>query len=1015
MNFTEEQMLAITSSGKNIIVSAGAGSGKTAVLTERVKQKLLQGIPVNQLLILTFTNMAAKEMKERIRKAILKTPSLKEEADRIEGAYITTFDSFALSIVKKYHTNLNITDKIEITDDGIINLKKKELLDEIMEENYLSIKPDFSSLVHDFCLKDDEELKSSILKCYQKIELKVEKEEYLAHYKESLFQEEYLNQVIEEYTSLLKEKQLLLRRQLLELEEYFEGDFVAKLEDNFLPFLQANSYEEFLKGLAYKSITVPRNSDELGKTKKQALFQTAKEIKDLCIYSSREEMKEEILSTKTNVEAILRILIELDKRLSKYKKENDIYNFTDIAHLAIQVVKENKEIQEELRNSFQEILIDEYQDTSDTQEAFISLIERNNVYMVGDVKQSIYRFRNANPYIFKDKYDTYQDGKKGMKIDLLKNFRSRKEVLDNINDIFNLIMDDEIGGAKYQESHQMVYGNTSYNEEGDNHIDNHLDIITYKKENLGRVSEQEQEAYLIGMDIKKKVEEHYQVYDRDLKKLRNITYQDFVILLDKSKYFDLYKKMFEYLQIPLSIEKEESLKKEDDLLILKNLIQFLICIKEKNFEQEFKYSYLSLSRSFLFPTCDEEIFEVFQNQSFQETPLYQLGEELSKEMDTCPLSTYLLKVLDAFSYEEKLITVGNMKKYRIREEYFYQLCKDYERKGHTIYDFNDYLNQIFDSDNDLKFNMNKESNNSVKIMTIHKSKGLEFPICYFASFPSKFNLSDLNDKILYDNQYGVILPKVDEYYKDTIIKTLLKRKTKKEEISEKIRLLYVALTRAKEKMILVIPEIEEEVVPLTKEVKYSYYSFLTIIKSIYSSLLIYKKETNLIATKEYLTNNKEVFLEQEDALPLQVEEIKVEEEILEESHFSKSTLHLPTKEEKEVMDFGSKVHEILEMIDFNHYDLSKYPISNRIKEKIDAFIHSDFMKDKLSCNMLKEYEFIYEEENQSSHGIIDLLIEKEEEMIIVDYKLKNILEEEYDKQLNGYRRVIEEKTKQKTS
>ena len=193
MAWTPEQQQAIDLEGKNIIVSAGAGSGKTAVLTARTLRKLQSGIHVNELLILTFTNAAAAEMKERIRKAINKTPGLEEEANLIDGAYITTFDSFSLSIVKKYHTKLNVTSNIKITDEVVIDIEKNRILDEIMEKNYLSPKEDFTKLIQNFCLKDDKELKEYILNTYKKIELKYDKEKYLENYFNEEFTDEKLN------------------------------------------------------------------------------------------------------------------------------------------------------------------------------------------------------------------------------------------------------------------------------------------------------------------------------------------------------------------------------------------------------------------------------------------------------------------------------------------------------------------------------------------------------------------------------------------------------------------------------------------------------------------------------------------------------------------------------------------------------------------------------------------------------------------------------------------------------
>ena len=1010
MAWTEEQLKAINLEGTNVIVSAGAGSGKTAVLTERVKRKLLDGVHINNLLVLTFTNAAAKEMKDRIRKAILNTPGLKDELNLLDGAYITTFDSFSLSIVKKYHTKLNITNNIKVSDQVLIDIKTKELLDEIFEEYYLTPTSSFTKLISDFCLKDDNELKEYILSIYKKISLKYDKNEYLDKYFDNYDVDKY----VEDYLNLIKNKQSTIKELVKELSNYFENEFIIKVEDCLKKLINASSYEEILNSFDYgRTPSVPKGSCEAASLLKSSIFELAGEIKELCIYKDIDEMKEELLSTKDNTLMIIDILKELDKRLTLYKFNEEVFNFTDIAMLAIKVVKENSDVCEEIKNSFQEILVDEYQDTSDLQEYFISLISNNNTYMVGDIKQSIYRFRNANPYIFKNKYDLYSNTNFGEKIDLVKNFRSRSEVLDGINLMFDLFMDETFGGADYKKSHRLVFGNNNYTDTVDNYD---LGILSYDENKLNGLSKSEEEAFIIGKDIIDKINHNYKVYDKNENIVRNCKYSDFVILLDKSKDFDLYKKIFEYLGLPLNIVKEESLNKDSDILIIRNLLRLLICIKEDRLDTEFIYTYISICRSYLYKLSDEEIYNIYINNSYKETELYKECLELINSIDTMNISSYLRYVLDEFNYEEKLLTINNIRSYTVRCEYLYNLAKNMEDVGKTIYDFVDYLNEIFENDYDLKFNTNSSNNNNIRIMTIHKSKGLEFPICYFGGFYNRFNLSELREKIIYDNKYGIVLPKVDEYYKDTILKTLIKKNTRLEEISERIRLLYVALTRAREKMIIVIPKIDEDIealdVPSYKKEKYN--SFLSIIKSIYSNLLNYVREVDVIGDREYQNTNTSSITFDSSEEDIIVNEINVDTNVLEEVHYSKDKLHIITEEEKDVMSFGTKVHEILELIDFNNYNLDLYDIDSYTKNKIISFINSDFMKDKLNLNMYKEYEFIYYEDNILSHGIIDLLIEDTDRMIIVDYKLKGIDDIEYDKQLNGYRKYIEDKTGKKT-
>ena len=798
------------------------------------------------------------------------------------------------------------------------------------------------------------------------------------------------------------------------MSSYFDGKYMTKVEDYLYDFLNKESYEDKKKALDNFSRfpSLPKNSEEVGKALKKQLTGILDELKEEMTYESIEEIKQELESTISNQEEIIDILKELDKRLTLYKEQEEIYSFTDISRLAIKIVSENKEIREELTSSFHEIMVDEYQDTSDTQEAFINLIANNNVYMVGDIKQSIYRFRNANPYLFKQKYDTYRDTNQGIKIDLVKNFRSRREVLEDINLLFNQFMDDEIGGADYKASHQMVFGNMTYEEGGKTKDNHHMELLTYKYDKTSPITKDEQEAFIIGEDIKNKVENKYQVFDKDTGIIRPIEYKDFVILLDKSKNFELYKKIFEYLGIPLSILKEESLSKDNDILVIKNLLNLIVRIARKDNYDSLKYSFVSIARSYLFSLSDEEIYDVLVKDKLKETKLYEIAEELSRILDETSPTEFFLKVMKKVNYEECLLKVGNITSFQVRLEYIYNLIGSLEESGYTIEDIITHLDAIFDSGQDLKFNVNADSSNSCRIMTIHKSKGLEFPICYFAGFASKFNLRDLKERILFDNTYGIILPMVTDFYKDTILKTLVKEKTKQEEVSEKIRLFYVALTRAKEKMIMVTEKIEEQMESsglVSSAIRSKYNSFLSIIKSIYTSLLPYEKEVTVTPSKEYLLsknnmNENELKLSMDN---LEIEELEIEKKPVEHTRYSKDILNLSTKEEKEKMEFGTKVHQVLEQLDFKHPNLEGLP--EKVQEKIKVFLMSPLVTENIDGSFYPEYEFIDKKEN--THGIMDLVIENENKMIIIDYKLKNIEDDAYDKQLNGYREFLKKKTK----
>ena len=477
VTWTDEQWQAIYEDKKNIIVSAGAGSGKTAVLTERVIRKLKDGVHINELLILTFTKAASAEMADRIRKKINKIPELQAELNLIDAAYITTFDSFALSIVKKYHYLLNISNNIKIIDSNVILMKKKDILENLFLEKYASGDQKFLKLIQDFCLKDDSNIRKYILNINSKLDLLSNKEEYLANYLNNNFSEIIINKNIAEYLELLKSKLTLIQLKIKEI-SYIDNEYASKLNSCLEEIFNASSYDEIKERTNIKLPAVPRGCDLELKNLKQTITNTVKEIKLLTGYSDSKEIYNTIISTKDTVEVIIKIILEFSKRIMNYKKANNVYEFNDIAIMSINILKRNPNIREELLETFNEIMIDEYQDTNDLQEEFISMISKNNVYMVGDIKQSIYRFRNANPLIFKNKYENYSISDKDIKIDLNKNFRSREEVLDNINIMFNLIMDQEIGGADYIKEHQMIFGNGAYLKEKTNHS-NDMNIYSY--------------------------------------------------------------------------------------------------------------------------------------------------------------------------------------------------------------------------------------------------------------------------------------------------------------------------------------------------------------------------------------------------------------------------------------------------------------------------------------------------------------------------------------------------------
>jgi len=1009
--WTDEQKEAIYKEGTNIIVSAGAGSGKTAVLTERVLEKVKKGISVDNLLILTFTKMAAKEMRERIGEK-LKENGFTKELSKLDTADITTFDAYALSLVKKYHYYLNLSKDINIIDASVIGLYKEKMLKDIFEELYTSEDSKFLNLIKEYALKDDKEIFNFILNINNKLDLKTNKREYLDSYINIKYNEENIDKDIEGYIKVI----LNLINNIRDYLEYIDdSDYFDKIYKVLSPLLSSGDYDDIKLNIEVK-LPIAKGVSDTTKEYKDKISNTIKEIKKLVIYDNYDSIKSGILKTKDYVEEIITIIKELDKRVSEYKSKYNYFEYGDISSYAIELVKNNTEIREEIKNNLNEIMIDEYQDTNDVQEEFIAYISNNNVYMVGDIKQSIYRFRNANPYIFKNKYDSYSKNINGIKIDLNKNFRSREEVINNINLMFDRIMDDTIGGASYKVSHRMVYGNPMYQGDGDNGVNNNFEVYSYLNDTIFK--KDEVEAFIIASDIKNKIINGYPIFGKDTKGIRKAKYSDFAILLDSSKSFELYKKILEYNDIPTSIVKSVNLTDGEVITIIKNIIGFIIKIKDNVIDNEFKKLFISIARSFLFNLDDNIIFDYFLNNNFKDSDIYKISYGITKDLDTISLDEIIDIIIDKYDFYNKLFLLGDYSSNIIRIDKLKEITSNLTNLDYDIYKYSEYLEDIIESGMKIEYNVTESSNNTVKIMTIHASKGLEFNVCYYGGLYSKFNIREAISKFSYDDKYGIIIPYKDKFLYNTIYHNLSYRNYVLENISERIRLFYVALTRAKEKMIFILPEnIKEEAGYISDiiddSIRSKYNSFASIMYSLESITKSYYKNIDINSidlSKNYNLvkndNYNKLLGRVEDKLDVQDINIDIQKE--EEKSFSKKNIHITSKEEQDRLDYGKKVHELFELTDFHNTS----NLTGKNREIITNFL------DKVNIDntdIYKEYEFIYEEDNTTYHGIIDLMLVYKDNIKIIDYKLKNISDEAYLKQLNGYKDYIENRFNKPTN
>ena len=810
-DFTKDQQKAIVQKDSNIIVSAGAGSGKTAVLTQRVLHFIEnEGLHLDQFLILTFTKLAAGEMKERIR-AALKEKNL-SDASLVDTSDITTFDAYALSIVKKYHTLLNVSPNVSIIDSNIISVKKRNIIKDVFEEFYTNNDDTFIKMISKYCFKDDDLLQQLTLKLHNAACLEMDFNEYLDTFIEKYYNEKMINEHMEYYVKEINEQREIISKLVAYIpnvqvkskgEDYLLQD---KIKDLLSGLFDASSYDDLVTSC--KDVTIPRQPSTLEVEEKKA-FQDFKSAFDKLnkLLTSLPQSTEEFFSYFTDnfpfIQLLIDIVKEVERRLREYKDSRSVYEFQDIAKMALELFRTNPEISAEIRNKLKMIMIDEYQDTSLIQESFIAQIQNDNVYMVGDIKQSIYRFRNAVCDIFKNKYTDYSNVDGGVSIDLNKNFRSRKEVLDDINYIFKQIMNIDMGGADYRASHVIEYGNMDYITKGSSDQNNNSTFLLYDS-NTETADKVDTEINIIAKDIITKFNNKYLVFDKKKKVLRPCKFSDFCILLDRGTSFDDYVRIFNDYHIPLFVENDENISDNIVVKVLTNVIKLMKCIMKNEYDtKEFVHAYLSVARSFIYNYSDQELYDISKTKGYAKDKItIDFKNIINTNKD---LSAYdiFMKIVFELNLYNSFIKLGDVKQNESYLDTFIDVFRQMNELDYTIEDFITYLKYV--DEYNLKINLPSggSTTDSVRLMNIHKSKGLEFSLVYFAGLSKMYNRRALTDNYGVSSKYGMYFQTF--LGKENIIRTRNADFEAWEDASEKIRLFYVALTRTKEKMIFVCP------------------------------------------------------------------------------------------------------------------------------------------------------------------------------------------------------------------
>lgn len=1002
MAWTKEQEQAIYTRGSSIIVSAGAGSGKTAVLSERILDYCLKGNDIRRVLVLTFTNAAAREMKERIRKK-LKENKLYEAADYIDAAYITTFDAYSLALVKKYYYKLGLSKKLSIMDKALITIKRKEIIQQIFDEFYTTKDERFFSYLKKYTLQDDKQAVSIVEELCNKLDLIIDFDSFKNTYSQVYLSDEKLTRIIEEYEVFTKEE---LQEFILVLTDLYHASQADPSSEKLAISIEAllndlNSfvtYEQFYQVL--NSYSFPRMSPKASrdvKEFKEAANTILKNLKSTVFskYVYKEDMYKELKSITPDTLFLLDVCALVSSRLLEYKKSIMSFDYSDIAKFSIQLVREHEDVRKDLKEYYKEILVDEYQDTSDLQEAFLTEIENNNLYMVGDIKQSIYRFRNANPYIFKDKYDRYSKGDGGLKIDLTYNFRSRSEVLNHINFVFNQLMTPSCGDANYILEHQMQYGLKAYDDVSQD-VSFDLDILRYALDEYDGYSQEEIEAFITAKTILDTMDKHPLVFKGG--KFVDVKFQDFAILIDKAKSFIIFKKIFEHLGIPLAIEADLDLK--DSILpkLFSNIILIIYKLKNKIYDVEYKHALASLARSFIYEYTDQEIYDLIVDHK----PLDIMDDLYSlANMTDISMTDLFYEICKKLGIYEKLSLIGDVDNSIVVLEYIYKMLDTLGTTSMRLDEISEYLTNVLSSDIKLPYRLESSGTDSVRIMTIHKSKGLEFAYCIFPLISSQFNKSEVRASAGFHAKYGIYIPYVDEGKSDTILKTLISCQILRADISERVRLLYVALTRAREKMICILPQ--KDKVPNNPKNFSSFYQMLFYCDGIESLITdIDLKEYNI--SSDY-KKQKLDSLNLESKNTITYNPIKLPRKI-EKEHISKRLYKLPDKNVRQSIELGLEFHSILEALDFKNPRIEELDISEFMKERINKVLALPVFRDIASAKVFQEHEFYFIENLEEYHGIIDLLVMYEDHMDIIDYKLSNVDSKEYERQLLIYKRYV---------
>ncbi|MFB5661766.1 helicase-exonuclease AddAB subunit AddA [Alteribacillus sp. HJP-4] len=879
--WTDSQWEAISAEGTNLLVSAAAGSGKTAVLVERIIRKLSdESNPkdVDKLLIVTFTNAAAAEMKSRIGEAlqneIKKTPSslhLRRQLSLLNRAQISTLHSFCMSVIRKYYYLVEVDPQFRIMDQTEGELLREEILDEVLETYYQEGSSRFLSAADRFNNdRSDEGLRGIIRKLFHFSRSHPDPESWL----ENMSQLYSLKSDVElENTrwgqELWRDAKLRITMALQHIEEgkllsQEEGGPTAYLDnltdDEFqiTPLKEADSWnelQEHLASLTFKRLKSIKKDSGVNEQLKDQVQRLRKQMKEEMTNLAKEAFAhppsayiKDIQTMKEPVQVIKEITVQFSETYQQKKKEAGLVDFSDLEHICLNIlIDENgspSTVAKEYQRQLHELLIDEYQDTNHAQEAIIQAVSKgNNLFLVGDVKQSVYRFRLAEPDLFLKKYKEYNrgDGFPGYRIDLGQNFRSRREVLDSTNFIFRQIMSERAGDIDYDELAELKLGNLQYPQ----HEQSETELILINKgspissnlESAESDTEEELEtaqleARWMARRIKQMIKDKYPIVDKETGQMRTVTFRDIVILMRSMPWAPVIMDECKKEGLPVHADLSGGYFEAVEISIVLSLLKII-----DNPRQDIPLA--SVLRSPIVQMNEEELANVRAQEkngtffdAFYQTVtagpesvwrekaanFYEKLHNWRSRSKNQALSELIWDLLQETGYYDFVGGLPAGKQRQANLLALYDRARSYEKTSFRgLFRFLRFIERMQDRGDDLgTARALGEQEDVIRMMTIHKSKGLEFPIVFLAGMNKPFNFRDLYSHVLLHKELGIGTKFVDpekRLVRESLPQLAVKKRLHRESVAEEMRVLYVGMTRAKEKLYLVgtVPEAEKSI------------------------------------------------------------------------------------------------------------------------------------------------------------------------------------------------------------